>query len=168
MFNAYMDDPAAIKREVMNYINMIVAVDSEELGPDDFFRYTDPATGKEKAVKINEAYIKSVESRLGMSTKEQKESFRTSMRGIYGRKAHTDPNYDFMDNLELVKAVTDVRLESDVNGAGSLVGALANRTNDENKELYGALMKRMVGKLGYCTTCAEKTMDYFCTKEDQS
>lgn len=34
-----------------------------------------------------------------------------------------------MDNSELVKAVTDVRLKSDIASGGSLVGALSNRTN---------------------------------------
>ena len=29
-----------------------------------------------------------------------------------------------MDNVELLKAVTDVRLKSDIVGAGSLIGAL--------------------------------------------
>jgi serine protein kinase len=168
MFDAYMDEPQAIRKEVINYVNMIIAIDSQELGPDNMWRYTDPSTGKSKAIKIDETYIKSVEERLGLKTNEQKESFRTTIRRIYGRKAHTDPNYDFMDNLDLVKAVTDVRLQSDVAGAGSLVGALANRTNEENKKLYNKIIKTMCEKLGYCHTCAQKTIDYFCTRQDES
>ncbi len=168
MFDAYMDEPQAIKKEVLNYVNMIIAIDSQELGPDNLWRYTDPSTGKSKAIKIDESYIKSVEERLGLKTNEQKESFRTTIRRIYGRKAHTDPNYDFMDNLDLVKAVTDVRLQSDVAGAGSLVGALANRTNEENKKLYNKIINTMCEKLGYCQTCAQKTIDYFCTRQDES
>ena len=168
MFDAYMNEPKAIRKEVMNYVNMIIAIDSQEIGPDNMWRYTDPSTGKSKAIKIDETYIKSVEERLGLKTNEQKESFRTTIRRIYGRKAHTDPNYDFMDNYELVKAVTDVRLQSDVAGAGSLVGALANRTNDENTKLYNKIIKTMCSKLGYCNTCAQKTIDYFCTRQDES
>jgi len=57
-----------------------------------------------------------------------------------------DPKYNFMDNYDLVKAVTDVRLKSDVAGAGSLVGALSNRTNEENQKLYNRMIKTMVEK----------------------
>jgi ATP sulfurylase len=78
-----------------------------------------------------------------------------------------DPDYDFMDNLELVKAVTDVRLKSDIAGAGSLIGALANRTNEENQKLYDRMVDTMLNKLGYCKTCAQKTIEYFCTQEDE-
>lgn len=168
MFDAYMDEPQAIKKEVLNYVNMVVAIDSQEIGPDNMWRYADPATGELKAIKIDETYIRSVEERLGLKNNEQKESFRTTIRRIYGRKAHTEPNYDFMDNNELVKAVTDVRLQSDVAGAGSLVGALANRTNEENEKLYNKIIKTMSDKLGYCNTCAQKTIDYFCTRQDES
>jgi len=168
MFNAYMDEPKAIKKEVLNYVNMVVAIDSQEVGPDNMWRYRDPATGEARAIKIDETYIKSVEERLGLKNSEQRESFRTTIRRIYGRKAHTDPNYDFMDNNELVKAVTDVRLQSDVAGAGSLVGALANRTNEENEKFYNKVIKTMREKLGYCETCAQKTIDYFCTRQDES
>ncbi len=168
MFDAYMDEPQAIKKEVMNYVNMVIAIDSQEVGSDNMWRYTDPSTKELKAIKIDETYIRSVEERLGLKNNEQKESFRTTIRRIYGRKAHTDPDYDFMDNNELVKAVTDVRLQSDVAGAGSLVGALANRTNEENEKLYNKIIKTMCEKLGYCSTCAQKTIDYFCTRQDES
>jgi serine protein kinase len=167
MFNAYMDEPLAIRRDVMSYVNMIIGIDAESLGPDKMWKYKDPQTGDLKALKIDERYVNSVEERLGLKTEEQRESFRTSIRKIYGQKISIDPNYDFMDNLELVKAVTDVRLKSDIAGAGSLIGALANRTNEENQKLYDRMINTMLNKLGYCRTCAQKTIEYFCTQEDE-
>ncbi len=167
IFNAYMDEPLAIRKDVKNYVNMIIGIDAENLGPDKMWKYKDPQTGEFKALKVDERYIKSVEERLGLKTEEQSESFRTSIRKIYGQKISLDPEYDFMDNLELVKAVTDVRLKSDIAGAGSLIGALANRTNEENKKLYDRMINTMFNKLGYCKTCAQKTIEYFCTQEDE-
>jgi serine protein kinase len=167
MFNAYMDEPLAIRKDVMNYVNMIIGIDAENLGPDKMWKYKDPQTGELKALKVDERYIKSVEERLGLKTEEQRETFRTSIRKIYGQKISVDPNYDFMDNLELVKAVTDVRLKSDIAGAGSLIGALANRTNEENQKLYDRMIETMLNKLNYCRTCAQKTIEYFCTQEDE-
>ena len=168
MFNAYMDEPQAIRKDVMNYVNMIIGVDAEHLGPDKMWKYKDPQTGELKAVKVDERFINSIEERLQLKTEEQRDSFRTSIRKIYGQKIGVDPNYDFMDNLELVKAVTDVRLKSDIAGAGSLIGALANRTNEENQKLYDRMIDTMLNKLGYCLTCAQKTIEYFCTQEDES
>ena len=130
-------------------------------------RYRDPQTSELKALKVDQRFIQSVEERLGLKTEEQRETFRTSIRKIYGQKISVDPDYDFMDNLELVKAVTDVRLKSDIAGAGSLVGALANRTNEENQKLYDRMIDTMLGQLGYCRTCAQKTIEYFCTQEDE-
>ncbi|WP_299981379.1 serine protein kinase PrkA [Desulfobacula sp.] len=166
MFNAYMDEPLAIRKDVMNYVNMIIGVDAEHLGPDMMWKYKDPQTGELKALKIDERYIKNVEERLGLKTEEQKASFRNTIRKIYGQKLSVDANYDFMDNLELVKAITDVRLKSDIAGAGSLIGALANRTNEENQKLYDRMTYTMNKKLGYCRTCAQKTIEYFCSQED--
>lgn len=167
MFNAYMDEPFAIRKDVMSYVNMIIGIDAENLGPDKMWKYKDPQSGELRALKIDERYIGSVEERLGLKSEEQRESFRTSIRKIYGQKISVDPNYDFMDNLELVKAVTDVRLKSDIAGAGSLIGALANRTNEENQKLYDRMIDTMLEKLGYCQTCAQKTIEYFCTQEDE-
>ncbi len=167
MFNAYMDEPYAIRKDVMNYVNMIIGIDAENLGPDRMWKYKDPQSGELKALKIDERYINSVDERLGLKTEEQRETFRTSIRKIYGQKLSVDPNYDFMDNLELVKAVTDVRLKSDIAGAGSLIGALANRTNEENQKLYDRMIDTMLNKLNYCRTCAQKTIEYFCTQEDE-
>ncbi|MBF0302056.1 MAG: serine protein kinase PrkA [Desulfamplus sp.] len=166
IFNAYMDEPLAIKKDVMNYVNMIIGVDAEHLGADMMWKYKDPQTGELKAMKIDERYIKNVEDRLGLKTEEQRSSFRNTIRKIYGQKLSLDPNYDFMDNLELVKAITDVRLKSDIAGAGSLVGALANRTNEENQKLHDRMINTMINKLGYCNTCAQKTIEYFCSQED--
>jgi serine protein kinase len=168
MFNAYMDEPLAIRKDVMNYVNMIIGIDAENLGPDRMWKYKDPQSGELRALKIDERYIKSVEERLGLKTSEQRETFRTSIRKIYGQKISVEPDYDFMDNLELVKAVTDVRLKSDIAGAGSLIGALANRTNEENQKLYDRMVDTMLNKLGYCQTCAQKTIEYFCTQEDEN
>lgn len=168
MFNAYMDEPLAIKKDVMNYVNMIIGVDAEYLGPDMMWKYKDPQTGELKAMKIDERYIKNVEDRLGLKTEEQRASFRNTIRKIYGQKISVDPNYDFMDNLELVKAITDVRLKSDIAGAGSLIGALANRTNEENQKLHDRMVSTMTEKLGYCMTCAQKTIEYFCNQEDDN
>lgn len=168
IFNAYRDDPEAIRKDVMAYVNMIIGMDAENLGPDKLWKYRDPQTGEARSIKIDQNYIDSVERRLGYNNNERKEAHRTTIRRIYGQKVSVDPNYDFMDNQALVKAVTDVRLESDVAGAGSLVGALANRTNDENAKLHNRMVKTMFTVLGYCATCAEKTIEYFCEKEDES
>ena len=168
MFNAYMDEPLAIRKDVINYVNMIIGIDAENLGADRMWKYKNPQTGELQALKIDERYIDSVEECLGLKTREQKDSFRTSIRKIYGQKISVRPDYDFMDNLELVKAVTDVRLKSDIAGAGSLIGALANRTNEENQKLYDRMIDTMFKKLGYCTTCAQKTIEYFCTQVDET
>ncbi len=168
MFNAYRDEPQAIRKDVMKYVNMLIGIDAEHLGPDKMWKYKDPQTGELRALKVDERFIKSIEERLQLKTDEQRETFRTSIRKIYGQKIGLDPNYDFMDNLELVKAVTDVRLKSDIAGAGSLIGALANRTNEENQKLYDRMIDTMLNKLGYCRTCAQKTIEYFCTQEDEN
>jgi serine protein kinase len=105
MFNAYMDEPYAIRKDVMNYVNMIIGIDAENLGPDKMWKYKDPQNDELKALKIDERYINSVEERLGLKTEEQRESFRTSIRKIYGQKISVDPDYDFMDNLELVNPI---------------------------------------------------------------
>jgi serine protein kinase len=168
IFNAYRDDPQAIRKDVMTYVNMVIGMDAENLGPEKLWRYKDPQTGEIRSLKIDQKYIDSVEERLGLSNNnERKESFRNTIRKIYGQKVSVNPNYDFMDNQELVKAVTDVRLQSDVAGAGSLVGALANRTNEENVKVYNRMIETMLNKLGYCLTCAQKTIEYFCEKEDK-
>ena len=69
MFNAYMDEPHAIRKDVMNYVNMIIGIDAENLGPDKMWKYRDPQTGELKALKIDERYISNVEERLGLKTR---------------------------------------------------------------------------------------------------
>ncbi len=145
---------------------MIIGVDAKNLGPDKIWTYRDPQTNKLIPIKIDETFINSVESRLGLKNQEQKQSFRTTISKIYGQKMVQEPGYNFMDNNELVKAVTDVRLKSDVAGAGSLVGALSNRTNEENQKLFNRMIQTMTNKLDYCHTCAIKTIEYFCTQDD--
>ncbi len=166
IFNAYMDQPDAVQKDVLNYVNMVIGIDAKNLGQDKIWAYKDPQSGKLVSLKIDESFINSVEERLGLKTNEQKQSYRTTISKIYGQKMIQDPNYDFMDNNDLVKAVTDVRLKSDIAGAGSLVGALSNRTNEENQKLYNRMIDTMINKLGYCMTCAQKTIEYFCTQDD--
>ena len=168
IFNAYMDEPDAIEKDVLNYVNMIIGMDAKNLGSNKIWTYKDPQTGKLISIKIDETFVDSVEARLGLKSQEQKQSFRTTISKIYGQKMIQDAKYNFMDNNDLVKAVTDVRLKSDIAGAGSLVGALSNRTNEENQKLYNRMINTMVKKLGYCNTCALKTIEYFCTQDDAS
>ena len=168
MFNAFMDEPEAIKKDVMMYVNMIVGMGRSDLGPDKIITYRDPQTKKMQPIKIDERFVNAVESELEMKTQEQKESFRGQVRKIYAQRLQTDKNYDFMDNVDLVKAVTDTRLNSDIASAGGLVGALANRTNEDNEKLYNRIVTTMKSKLGYCTTCAQKTIEFFCTQDHQS
>lgn len=168
MFNAFMDEPEAIKKDVMMYVNMIVGMGRSDLGPDRIITYRDPQTKKMQPIKIDERFVNAVENELEMKTQEQKESFRGQIRKIYAQRLQTDKNYDFMDNVDLVKAVTDTRLNSDIASAGGLVGALANRTNEDNEKLYNRIVTTMKNKLGYCTTCAQKTIEFFCTQDHQS
>ena len=167
MFDAYRDEPQAIEREVLDYVNMIIGIGADDLGRDKMWKYKDPQTGNLKPLKIDQKYIESVEERLNLKNKEQIESFRGTIRKIYGQKIASDPNYNFMDQPELVRAVTEVVLESDIHGAGSLIGALSNRTNEKNQHLYNRMIDTMLKKLEYCQTCAQKTIEYFCTKDDE-
>lgn len=168
IYNALREDPQAIRKDVMAYVNMIIGIGAESLGKDKMWRYKDPQTQQMKALKIEENFINAVEDRMGRKTREVKDAFRIRIRNLYGQKIATDPNYDFMDEHELVKAVTEVRLESDVGAASSLIGALTNRTNEENLAVYNKMLKTMQDKLGYCPTCAQKTIQYFCEKRDEN
>jgi serine protein kinase len=51
MFNAYMDEPLAIRKDVMSYVNMIIGIDAENLGPDKMWKYKDPQSGELRALK---------------------------------------------------------------------------------------------------------------------
>jgi len=167
IFDAFMDEKDAIKSHVLRYVNMIVALGFDS-SPDDLRTYPDPETGKAIPFKIKMDYVNSVESRLGLTDEGEKESFRTTIRKSYSANIQENKNYNFMDNGKLIKAVTEVRLESNVNGEGSLIGALSNRTNEENQEVYNRMLGTMIGKLKFCKSCAEKTMEYYCTKQDES
>ena len=46
--------------------------------------------------------------------------------------------------------------------------ALANRTNEENQKLHDRMISTMIEKLGYCRTCSQKTIEYFCTQVDET
>ena len=39
--------------------------------------------------------------------------------------------------------------------------------NEENQKLYDRMIDTMLNKLGYCKTCAQKTIEYFCTQTDE-
>jgi len=168
MYNAYMDDPDAIKNDVLAYVNMVIGLYADNLGPDMMWSYRDPQTGQYVPLKIDRRFIENVEKRYGLTTQSQSEEFRTMIYRIYGQKTQTDPDYDFMDNTELVKAVADVKLESDITGAGNLIGALTNTRNKENEKLYNRILQTMIDELGFCENCAVKTIEYFCTKVDEN
>jgi len=72
IFNAYMDEPHAIEKDVMNYVNMIIGIDAKNLGTDRIWTYRDPQTNKLVPLKIDETFINSVEERLGLKNMEQK------------------------------------------------------------------------------------------------
>jgi serine protein kinase len=163
VFNAYMDDPSATRKDVLGYVNMVVGSNSNELGENKMWSYKDPQTGEAKAIKVDESYMNSVESQLGHKSKEQINTFRATIRDIYAQKNALNKNYDFMDNSDLVRAIVNVKINSDVGTAKSLVGALSNRTDEENEKIYNRMLDVMVDKLNYCPTCAEKTIEYFCT-----
>jgi serine protein kinase len=165
IYNAYRDDPEAIRKDMMFYIYMIIGITSDDLGPERVWNYKDPQSGERKAIKIDERYLDAVEQRMGLTTAEQKEKFRQDMRALYSQKIPTNPNYDFMDEGRLVDAVTEVRTDSEVATAASLVGALSDLTNEENVNLKNRIMETMIKKLGCCKTCALKTIEDYCTKE---
>ena len=168
IYNAFRDDPKAIQTDVMAYVNMIIGIDAENLGPNKLWSYRNPQTGKLEPIQIDEKFINSVESRMNLTDSEKRKTFRTTISKTYGQRLTTDPNYNFMDNEKLVKAVTDVKLESDVAGSGSLLGALVNQTNEENVQLNNRMIRAMREKLGFCPTCAKETIKYYCTKDDES
>ena len=168
MFNAYMDEPQAIRKDVMNYVNMIIGIDAEHLGAGQDVEVQGSADRRTEGPEGRRALH---QEHRGAPAAEDRGAARDLPHldpQDLRPEDRLDPNYDFMDNLELVKAVTDVRLKSDIAGAGSLIGALANRTNEENQKLYDRMIDTMLNKLGYCRTCAQKTIEYFCTQEDEN
>jgi len=109
---AVAGDTAKIKKGVMDYVLMVIGMDAEVLGPDRIWWYRDPRTRGKASIQIDPIYMHAVERRLGRNTDESREFFRNTMRKIYGQKVSSDPNYDFMDIQELVKAVTEVLVET--------------------------------------------------------
>lgn len=168
IYNAYREDPEATPKDVMAYVNMIVALASDKLGSDNTLTRVNPKTGKLDIIKIDETYVNAVEERLGLKTKESKEEFRSRIRSIYSVKIMEDPNYNFMDDERLVEAVTSVKTETSVAAASSLMGTLYNRrANVENMKEYNRILKIMMDQQAYCEKCAERTIDYWCTKQDE-
>ncbi len=164
--NSYLDEKPIIQNGVMDYVNMIIGIGTENLGPNKVWKYLDPKTKLPKTITIDIDYILEVEKQLGLNTVTNTESFRQTIRKIYGMKLSNDPYYDFMDNLELVEAVTNVKLKSEVAKAGSLIEFLASTSNEENKRLYEKVTNNMIQHHGYCKVCAEKTLEYFCTQKN--
>lgn len=96
-----------IRKGVMDYVYMLIGIYSDSLGPDLLWRFRD-VHGKERLLKIDSPYVALVEKQLGLNTHEARESFRSVIRKIYGQKISRDPDYDFMDHENLVKAVADI------------------------------------------------------------
>ncbi len=159
IFNAYMDDPDAVRRSVLDYVNMVMALKANRVSKEGYFHQRDPVTGEPKMIKFREDFVKAVQKRMGIENEEQREEHISYVSGLYGVRVHEDPGYDFMDQQELVKAVVDVLLKSDISGAGTLVGILANRTQAENEKVYNRMIDTMMNKLGYCESCAKETIE---------
>ncbi|MBI2626563.1 MAG: hypothetical protein HYW69_03160 [Candidatus Nealsonbacteria bacterium] len=146
IFNAYCGNLDAVRKNVLAYIMMVVGMGSSSVG-------------ETEALKIDEIFVNAVEDRMYRREQGAKEALRRFIRNIHSR----NPDYDFMDNPELVKAVIDVRLESDFERANSLIGALANRTNEENVKLYNRIIAGLI-RNGYKTAEAEEAVHFFCTR----
>lgn len=100
-----------VKKRVRDYVMMIIGAEAESLGPDLLWQYRE---GDEiKSLKIDYKYIEAVEARLGFSGFENIRKFRDTIRRNYLNKVSANPNYDFMDNQELVTAVS--KLLADMN-----------------------------------------------------
>ncbi len=170
VYNAYMDDTSAIRKDVQNYVNMVIWHQTKMAEHNELFSFKDPVSNKVKQMRLDESYMDSIEEHLGLTTEQEKESYRSSLQRQYGHRMLTEgKGYDFMQDNELVKAVVEVRINSDIAGHAGLKGALANRTHDKDSEkLYNRMMKTMVERLGYNQVTAEKTMDYFCEPDDES
>lgn len=158
IYNAYRGDLDTARKDVLGYIMMVVGMGSPIVDRDGIFEYMDPS-GKRASIRIDEKYVNLVEERMGHGHvhRERKEAFRRAIGKIYLQK----PNYDFMDNSELVKAVTDVRLELDF-GDHSLATALGNLTNETNVNLYRRIIIGLMGN-GYKPAEAEEAVMYYCT-----
>jgi serine protein kinase len=169
LFNAYMEDEDAIEKRVMQYVNQIVAIGSDEVSWGEDMVYHDPQTGNVASIRLDKRFVDSVEARMGLKNKEAKDTYRQQVKDMYAREVQKiEPKFNFMEQERLVRAVTEVTLESDINQQGNLIGALTNPENEENRKLRTKLENVMINKLGYCHTCAAKSIEYYCTKEDES
>jgi len=120
---AAVEATAKVKKGVMDYVLMAIGIDAGILEPGGKWWYKDPRTGGKIDIKIDYQYMKAVETRMGLRSTSWDEDlsaeesalsiFRTNIRKICGQKIFADPNYDFMDNKALVKAVTEVLAETD-------------------------------------------------------
>lgn len=103
----------AVRNDVMAYVQMVIALDSDHWRQGEILRYRDSQTGEIKSVKLDREYVDMVEAKLGLTTYELKAFFRR--KGIIGHYAYQisfcGPHYDFMDKEDLVNAVIAVRGE---------------------------------------------------------
>lgn len=106
-------NPDAVREDVMAYVQMVIALDSDHWEPGNIWKFRDDQTGEIKSLKVDERYIDKVEARLGLATRLSKELFREKniIHEYVFRISFCDPHYDFMDNEALVKAVIAVRAE---------------------------------------------------------
>lgn len=173
IFNAYRGDSEAVKEDVMTYVYMVVGYDeSKSSDTQEMWTYTTPVTGEVRSIKIDTKYMNSVEERMGLKSDEDKKSHRATISKVFAQKRAIGQDYDFMDDEKLKSAVTEVRINSDIHGEGSLMGALMNRTKKENQELYDRMICVMVGDgternkgLGFCDSCSCKSIELYCTKD---
>ena len=109
-----VDDLEAIRKDVMSYAQMIIGLESDLVGLDNIWRYVDWQTENIKEIEIDKKYIDDVEARVRpkLSSIEERETFRIDIITAYATKISIDPYYDLMDEVRLVGAVTDMRVES--------------------------------------------------------
>lgn len=162
LIDASFDEPHTIKNSIMDYVHMAQAMWLHKMEHDDVWEYKDPLTKTSKSIKIKGRYVFAVEERLGHNTESQKDEFRKKINILYSQQVIKNPGYDFMDDSELVNAVIDVKLESDVLGTGSLIGALTSRTDEENRQFYNKVINNIIKNSNYCKSCAKKTLEHFC------
>jgi uncharacterized sporulation protein YeaH/YhbH (DUF444 family) len=173
MFNAYMDEPLAIRKDVMNYVNMIIGIDAENLGPDKMWKYKDPQTGELRALKIDERYINSVEERLGLKTDRaagdlphlHSQDLRPEDIGGPGLRFHGQPGAGQGGHRRAAEIRYRRRRQPH-----RRPGQPDQRGEPEAVRPHGRHHAQQAGTIEYCTqrTCAQKTIEYFCTQEDEN
>lgn len=141
IFNAFIGYPREVQKDVMKYVNMIIETGAIKLKGE-----------------IDQGYIDAVEARLGLHNRELKESFRNAIIRTYGN----NPDYDFMDNRELVKAVVDVRFKSEI--ASMRIDVLVSRTDKDNRRVYNRVIEGLV-KIGYTKEQAQGAVMRYCSQD---